>query len=187
MLMNNLWDVKNLKKEKMAAPKDNKYALGNNGGRPRKITEKNLPTLAKKMAEWFVDEANNGNLPFFSKFAREVLGITERTLYNYYKEQEGKGEQGEFFLAYKKCSELQKEVIINNALRGKYNPTFAIFTAKNITDMRDVKELDHSSKGKPLSILNSLYVSDNNSDPEDSEAKEEDKSSAGRNISEQDD
>jgi hypothetical protein len=46
--------------------------------------------------------------------------------------------------AYNKAKEYQKFFLIENALAGLYNPTAFIFTAKNITDMRDQQEVKHS-------------------------------------------
>ncbi|MEK7180123.1 MAG: hypothetical protein AAB706_01495 [Patescibacteria group bacterium] len=42
-----------------------------------------------------------------------------------------------FCNAYKEAKELQKEFLINLGLAGAAPPAFAIFTAKNVTDMRD--------------------------------------------------
>lgn len=41
----------------MSAKKGNKYAVGNDGGRPRKIEKKDLPALGLKMVDWFEKEA----------------------------------------------------------------------------------------------------------------------------------
>jgi len=73
-------------------------------------------------------------LPFLSEFARNV-GVSVRTLERWAKQHK------EFCRAYKRAKELQKEFLITNGLLGLYNPTFAIFTAKNITDMRDQQNL----------------------------------------------
>lgn len=75
-------------------------------------------------------------LPTFERFAAD-LGTHRETLRNWCNEHE------EFFVAYKKCQELQKDMLINLAIRGYYNPTFSIFTAKNITDMRDKVETEN--------------------------------------------
>ena len=76
-------------------------------------------------------------LPFLSAFARHI-GVTHDTLI------EWTNVHPEFSEAYKKAKELQKEFLIENGLQGLYNPAFAIFTAKNITDMRDKQEIEHS-------------------------------------------
>lgn len=81
-----------------------------------------------------VDVAND--LPFINSFAMKI-GVNRDTLHEWTKVHE------EFSDAYKKCKELQKQFLIINALNGNYNSTAFIFTAKNITDMRDKKEIDH--------------------------------------------
>ena len=70
------------------------------------------------------------DIPFFSAYARSI-GVCEDTMLEWVKIYP------EFSEAYKVAKRLQKEFLITNGLAGLYNPTFAIFTAKNITDMRD--------------------------------------------------
>lgn len=85
-------------------------------------------------------------LPQFSKFAR-MIDVDTDTLLNW------RDTNREFFGAYKKCKDIQKEFLIENGLLGLYNSTFAIFTAKNITDMRDKQEIDHTSGGKAMPVI----------------------------------
>jgi len=75
------------------------------------------------------------DLPFLSEFARRI-DVSHRTLERWTKTHK------EFCRAYKDAKELQKAFLITNGLLGLYNPTFAIFTAKNITDMRDKKNIE---------------------------------------------
>jgi len=75
------------------------------------------------------------DLPFLSEFARRI-DVSHRTLERWAKKHK------EFCRAYKDAKELQKAFLITNGLLGLYNPTFAIFTAKNITDMRDEKNFN---------------------------------------------
>lgn len=56
----------------------------------------------------------------------------------------------EFSHAYKEAKELQKEFLINIGLAGAAPAPFAIFTAKNVTDMRDKTETDITSKGMSI-------------------------------------
>lgn len=70
------------------------------------------------------------DFPLFEKFAVEI-GVHRETLINWCKSFPN------FFDAYKKAKELQKARLIQLTLSGYYNPTFSIFTAKNITDMTD--------------------------------------------------
>ncbi len=73
--------------------------------------------------------------PFLFEFAHEI-GVSDRTLERWAKKHK------EFCRAYKEAKELQKNFLIINGLLGLYKPAFAIFTAKNITDMRNEKSLN---------------------------------------------
>ena len=72
-------------------------------------------------------------LPTFEGFAIK-LGVHRETLLNWAESND------EFFDALKRAKDMQKEILIQNGLVGAYEKTFAIFTAKNITDMRDKQE-----------------------------------------------
>ena len=76
------------------------------------------------------------DFPTFSKFAVEI-GVSRDTLSEWNNKHE------EFSVAYKKCKELQRNILIVNGLKGYYNTAFACFTAKNVTDMRDKQEHIH--------------------------------------------
>ena len=71
--------------------------------------------------------------PTFEKFACS-LGVLLPTLYYW------ASKFPEFSHAYKRAKALQKNFLVQNALSGLYSPAFSIFLAKNITDLRDVKE-----------------------------------------------
>lgn len=72
-------------------------------------------------------------LPTFEKFAVSI-GVCRDTLDEWTKVYE------EFSDTYKKCKNLQKDMLNDLAMRGFYNPTYTIFVAKNITDMKDKVE-----------------------------------------------
>ena len=74
--------------------------------------------------------------PTFERFAYSI-GVHRETLRNWCNAND------EFFAAYKKAEMLQKDILIQNGLMGGYEKTFAIFTAKNVTDMCDKHEIDH--------------------------------------------
>lgn len=58
-----------------------------------------------------------------------------------------------FLKAYACAKEFQKEFLIQNSLSGLYNPQFAVFTAKNITDMRDKTQQELSGpNGEALKV-----------------------------------
>lgn len=64
----------------------------------------------------------------------------------------GQLKRPKFYGAYMRAKELQKWFLIENGLNGLYNPQFAIFVAKNVTDMRDKVEtdIDLTSKGEQI-------------------------------------
>lgn len=85
-------------------------------------------------------------IPVFSAFARE-LNVPTSAL------QGWKEKYPEFALAYDKCKEIQKEFIVENMVNGIYNPAAGIFTAKNLTDMRDSATVEMAgTDGRPLKI-----------------------------------
>ena len=63
-----------------------------------------------------------------------------------------------FCNAYKEAKELQKEFLINIGLAGAAPAPFAIFTAKNVTDMRDKVETDVTSGGKPIAQIVGMKI-----------------------------
>ncbi|MFR1671625.1 MAG: hypothetical protein ACLSWI_01620 [Candidatus Gastranaerophilaceae bacterium] len=86
-------------------------------------------------------------LPTFEKFAVNI-GVCVDTLNEWCKVHK------EFSEAYKKCKNLQKDMLNDLALRGFYNPTYTIFVAKNITDMRDKQEIHNSGSSNIVVNLN---------------------------------
>jgi hypothetical protein len=138
----------------MAAPKGNKNAIGNNGGRPTDYK----PEYCDSLIKWFEVEPNReieiphmkdgeviwndikvmaNRLPKFHEFAKSI-GVSHQTLLNWCEMNI------EFFEAYTCAKELQKYFLIENGLNGCYNAAFGIFVAKNITDMKDKAEIEHS-------------------------------------------
>lgn len=124
-------------------------------GRPTKWT----PGLNDRMVGFFQGEAYReiqrlnpktgaeysefvaNKLPFFGEFERKE-GIYHGSLAEWAKPENASKYPG-FANAYKHCKELQKEFLSQNALMGLTNPTFSIFLAKNITDMRDQVDQRH--------------------------------------------
>ena len=132
------------------------------GGRPTKYED----TLPLKLLKHFESEIKAGRLPFFSRFARTIANVCEDTAIEWTKKHP------EFSEAYKKAKDVQKEFLIESALTGKFDRTFSIFTAKNITDMRDKHETDITSGGKPIPLMNYTDVRNNLGDQENQPAKE---------------
>lgn len=57
----------------------------------------------------------------------------------------------EFSYAIKNAEDLQKDILIQNGLTQSYDKTFAIFVAKNVTDMNDKQQVDHTSSDGSMS------------------------------------
>lgn len=114
-------------------------------------------------------------LPTLFGFARSI-GVSYKTVWSWAFEKEESeltDDLKEFRYAYKEAKEMQKEFIISIGLSGAANAPFAIFTAKNVTDMRDKTEIDHTSDGNPMPIIN-LNVHTDLSDKSNNLTQEED-------------
>lgn len=81
-----------------------------------------------------ISEIVPNKLPMFVDFAR-TLGVYYITLTRWVEKHD------DFAEAWRECKEMQKAFMIHNAMAGRYNSTFTIFTAKNITDMRDTVDV----------------------------------------------
>lgn len=114
------------------------------GGRPLDYK----PEYAQQLIEFFQDSSER--FPTKARFA-VTIGVCRQTLYDWATktDDEGNIRYPEFSDAYKKAQDYQEATLIENALQGKYNPTFAIFTAKNILGWRDRQELT-GADGKDL-------------------------------------
>jgi hypothetical protein len=94
--------------------------------------------LKKKYKDGTIEEIYHevaNDLPLLSKFAVNI-NVCRDTLIEWTKKHP------EFSDAYKKAKELQRTILITNGLRNNYQTAFAIFTAKNLTDMRDVQTIN---------------------------------------------
>lgn len=69
----------------------------------------------------------------------------------------------EFHNSYKEAKELQKEFLMSLGLAGVTPSGAYIFTAKNVTDMRDKQEVDLSSNGKEIKTINYIIPDEPNS------------------------
>lgn len=85
-------------------------------------------------------EERPNHIPFFADFA-DKIGVNGDTIVEWAKRHE------EFSAAYMRAKALQKQHLITCGLLGLYNSKFAVFTAINITDMRDKQE--HNIGGQP--------------------------------------
>lgn len=100
--------------------------------------------IYKKTVEYYKDGTEKrrsfekkplpNKLPTFYGFSAKI-GVNQDTLHEWKKKHK------EFSEAFASCKELQKEFIIENGLTGASPSTFAIFVAKNVTDMKDKQEI----------------------------------------------
>ena len=91
-------------------------------------------------------------LPYFGAWHRKI-GI-HFTTFQLWKDPKNKKSYPGFYEAYCYAKELQKEFLITNALADLYNPASFIFTAKNLTDMKNTEEHEISGPGGiPLLII----------------------------------
>lgn len=75
------------------------------------------------------------NLPTFERFGCDI-GVTVGTMLSWCDVYP------DFHKAYTQAKAFQKNHIIQNGVKGLYNPQFTIFVAKNITDMKDVQTVE---------------------------------------------
>lgn len=100
--------------------------------------ERELPHYDKDGNVKWTDYKRMANkLPTLRNFAKS-LKVNLSTPYEWIKKHK------EFSNAFTQAQELRKWFLIENGLNGCYNPAFAIFVAKNITDMRDKQEIEHT-------------------------------------------
>ncbi len=76
--------------------------------------------------------------PMYSEFCRKHKIPWKQFVY-------AKKNIEEFKEAIEECDNIVKEFIIKNGLSGNYTTQFAIFTAKNITDMKDKHEIEEKN------------------------------------------
>ena len=77
-------------------------------------------------------------LPTFGGWCSSI-GIVRQTMFNWMERHP------EFLEAYTLCKQIQEDMLIQNALLGKYQAGFALFLAKNITNMRDDPEKEQEN------------------------------------------
>lgn len=136
----------------MAAAQGNKYALGNNGGRPPKFSD--VTELDNKIANYFAslepEASDEDEIPM--PIAPTVTGLAlflgfadKSSLYDYRRH-----ENHEFSHCIKRAL-----LVIENHYENRLNyqsPTGAIFALKNM-NWSDKSEVEHTGKdGEPLAL-----------------------------------
>ncbi len=91
-------------------------------------------------------------LPQFEGYAKK-LEITAEMLRDWSRAKLEDGVTPKFpafAAAYTRAKNMQREMLLANALNGYYNPIFAKFVAQNFTELRDKQAIDHTSLGKRM-------------------------------------
>lgn len=97
--------------------------------------------------------------PTLARFAVNI-GVSRDTLYEWStaKNEDGSLKHQEFSYAYKKAKDFQEAILVEGTMAGAFQPTFAIFTAKNVLGWRDKTEQEITgANGAPL--LTAINVS----------------------------
>ncbi len=93
--------------------------------------------------------------PTLAGFAAKIK-ISRITLYKWANAIDHAGSlvNPEFSEAVKICKDLQENLLVTNTLLGEYQPSFAIFTAKNLLGWKDSCDLNVTAETeKPLAII----------------------------------
>ena len=99
----------------MAAPKGNKNAEGNDGGRPTMYNEEILAKTKAYLIEWNLGE-NPDVIPSIEGLAFH-LDISRTTIYDWAKQED----KVEFSYTLEKINELQKRILLNKGLSSEFN------------------------------------------------------------------
>jgi len=112
--------------------------------------EKEIPHFNKNGGlAWTGYQLVANRLPTLRNFAKKY-NIGRSTIYDWVNPEHA-SYQKDFSDTLEKAKIIRKWFLIENGLNGLYNSGFAIFTAKNVTDMTDKKEL-----GGELTIISNI-------------------------------
>ena len=75
--------------------------------------------LARMMYRFFVEYEDAQGAPSFQKFARKI-GVTTEDLNSYRNHKK-------FDMAYRECSEIRRDYLIDRALTRRFDPSFVKF------------------------------------------------------------
>lgn len=89
--------------------------------------------LPRKMYEFFLRFDSSSEAPSFVKFARSV-GLTTEEIASFLGRKE-------FARAYRECSEIRRDYLIDRALSRRYDPSFVKFL---LTEEADSEESEPS-------------------------------------------
>lgn len=83
--------------------------------------------------------------PTFERFAVDI-GVHSDTL------QEWRAVHEAFSVSFKKCKDIQKNILMQNAMQGHYDKVFSIFVAKNCCDMNDKIQTENTNSNINISF-----------------------------------
>jgi hypothetical protein len=120
------------------------------------------PKYRKEFVDQLLDYFNQpvGQFPTLARFAA-MIGVSRETLHDWAtaKNPDGTHRNPPFSDAYKRAKALQEANLVEGAMTGVYNPTFSIFTAKNVLGWRDKVEQEITGKdGGPLAGIHVSFV-----------------------------
>lgn len=124
----------------MAAPKDNKYAVGNKGPAPTRYTQEFIEKEAYALVKWMGVSDN-----VFKRFALE-RGYSSDELSNFAKKSEV------FALAYKRAKEWQECKLVEGGLFNKFNANFVKFAMSNLCGWSDRQQVSGDT-ANPLAFI----------------------------------
>lgn len=127
----------------MPAPKGNKYALGNSGGRPSLYT----PDLITKCYEYVETWKDSGDMIPSHEGLMLFIGISKTCTYDWAKE-EGKEE---FSSILDKIMLMQKQELINKGLSNDFNSniTKLVLGKHGLSEKRELS----GDPGKPVMVI----------------------------------
>lgn len=126
----------------MGAPKGNKYALGNNGGKPPKYSNANQ--LHEKCSEYFLECEVNNEKATITGLALFLGFESRQSLYDY-------KEKKEYSYILKRAT-----LAVENSYETS-GSAFDIFALKNM-GWKDKNEVDHTSNGESINITPIEFV-----------------------------
>lgn len=150
-------------------PTEEFIAIKNPGGRPTSYRPRYLQKMVdyfNRPAEEMVQKINEetgeishefvvNDLPTRAGFACE-LGIPSITIKNWATNVDKDGQllNPEFAQAYILAKDYQQNILVNNTLKGHYQPSFAKFVAQNLLDWSDKKDITVTDESGPKIQIN---------------------------------
>ena len=125
-------------------------------GRPTDYTD----DFPDKLIEYF-SQATSDSFPTMAGFAISI-GKCRTTLHDWAtkRNEDGSLVYPEFSYVYGRAKDYQENLLVPNALSGKFNPAFSAFFAKNHLDYSDKRELDHTTNGESINGVRDMSTAE---------------------------